>query len=189
MIFYFFHFFLDETYNVDADYDGLNQYLDYHFELSKDVEDTKLILLNLQNLLLTGVENMDNTDCLQQQHDDIFYEGTSSEEQVVVLKSKIQQLEILCNDMRQELSYSKNESVHVNGLQCGLQTRLNDQDNTILQMKSEILQLSMTNEQLNKEKNDLIVKIDDRTRMVNELKVNIKQKKIMNFRIFVFCLV
>ena len=147
--------------------------------MSKDVEDTKLILLNLQNLLLTGVENMDNTDCLQQQqqHDDIFYEGTSSEEQVIVLKSKIQQLEILWNDMRQELSYSKNESVHVNGLQCGLQTRLNFQDNTILQMKSEILQLSMTNEQLNKEKNDLIVKIDDRTRMVNELKVNIKQKK------------
>ena len=41
---------LDETYNVD-DFDGLSQYLDYNFELSKDVEETKNMLLNLQNLV------------------------------------------------------------------------------------------------------------------------------------------
>ena len=123
---------------------------------------------------MKGVDSFENIDGSEV---DIFYEGTTPQEQVVVLKSKIQQLEILCNDLKQELSYAKNESVHLNGLQTGLQTRLNDQDNTILQLKSEILQLNLLNEQLNNDKNDFIVKLDDRVRMITELKVNSKNYK------------
>ena len=44
--------FLDETYNVD-DFDGLNQYLENNLEMSKDVQETKAMLLNLQNLVIT----------------------------------------------------------------------------------------------------------------------------------------
>lgn len=108
--------------------------------------------------------------------EDILYEGTAPEEQVIVLKSKIQQLEILCNDLKQELSYAKNESVHLNGLQTGLQKRLVEQDNTILEMKSEILKLNLANEQLNNDKNDLIVRLDDRTRIINELKTELNSR-------------
>jgi len=92
----------------------------------------------------------------------ILYEGTSPQDQVIVLKSKIQQLEILCNDLKQELSYAKNESVHLSGLQSGIQTRLNEQDNAILKLKSEILQLNLLNEQLINDKNDLIENLDER---------------------------
>lgn len=103
--------------------------------------------------------------------DDIMYEGTTSEEQVVILKSKCQQLEILCNDLKQELSHTKNESVQISGMQTGLQARLNEQNNTILQMKSELLQANLMNEQLNKEKNDLISKLEEKTRIIGDLKV------------------
>ncbi len=102
----------------------------------------------------------------------LFQEGsTTQDEQIAILRSKNQQLEILCNDFKQELSAIKNESMQINGVQCGLQIRLNEQDNIVLQMKSEILQLNITNEQITKEKNDLHQKLEEKNRHINELKV------------------
>ena len=55
-------------------------------------------------------------------------------------------------------------------MQSGMQTRLTDQDNTILQMKSEILQLHLTNEQLTKEKFEYTNKLEEKQRLINDLK-------------------
>ena len=148
----------------------------------KKLQELKIILLNNVKItavvktslfikLLTGLNDSDGLE--GEGDEDILYEGTSPQDQVIVLKSKIQQLEILCNDLKQELSYAKNESVHLNGLQSGIQSRLNEQDNSILKLKSEILQLNLLNEQLINDKNDLIGKLDERTRSINELKTEL----------------
>ncbi len=49
--------------------------------------------------------------------------------------------------------------------------RLNEQDNIVLQMKSEILQLNIANEKIIKEKNDLAQKLEEKIRLISELKV------------------
>ena len=90
-----------------------------------------------------------------------------------MLNSKIQQMEILCNDLRQELSAAKTENRQMTGVHSGLQTRMSDQDNTILTMKSEILQLNLSNEQLNKEKADFMGRLEEKNRIINDLKVRI----------------
>jgi hypothetical protein len=115
---------------------------------------------------MTGSCNNDDQNCALTVH-----EGACIEDEITVLRSKNQQLQILCNDLKHELSVTKNQSMHVNGVQSGLQIRLNEQDNNVLQMKSEILQLNMTIEQISKEKAEILMRLDEHIRLVNDIKV------------------
>lgn len=77
------------------------------------------------------------------------------DEQICILRSKIQQLEILNADMRNELNAIKCETVNKNGIQSGLKTRISEQNNTILEMKNEQINLQLANEKLSKERDEL----------------------------------
>ncbi len=100
-------------------------------------------------------------------------ESRDAGDELASLRIRNQQLLILCSDLKRELSASKSESIHVTGVQSGLQTRLNEQDVSVLQLKSELLAVSMAKEQETKEKADLLTKLDESTRLVSELKVRL----------------
>jgi hypothetical protein len=121
---------------------------------------------NIYSKLLSGNLESDDVKCAS-----AIQEGASVEEEIAIMRSKNQQLEILCNDLKQELSASKSESMRATGVQSGLQMRLNEQDVNVLQMKSEILQLNIAHEQMVKEKADLFGNLDEKLRLINDLKV------------------
>jgi len=162
----------DETANTETTLN--NESFECPAEITRDIDDMKKLLLNLQNLLLYGrdTEEGERGDAT----DDVSFEATTPEEQIIMLNSKIQQMEILCSDLKQELSSAKNENRQMTGVHSGLQTRMSDQDNTILTMKSEILQLNLSNEQLNKEKADFVGRLDEKNRMINDLKSELSSK-------------
>ena len=76
--------------------------------------------------------------------------GLTEAEQIAILRSRIQQLEILSSDLRNELNHTKSESMHSAGIHSGLKSRVNEQDNTILEMKKEQINMHMHNQQLEK---------------------------------------
>ena len=82
-------------------------------------------------------------------------------EQIAIYRSKIQQLEILSSDLRNELNQFKSEHMHKVGVQSGLKSRVNEQDKTILEMKNEQLNLHLSNQHLLKEIDEYKLKYED----------------------------
>ena len=94
----------------------------------------------------------------------------TKDEQITILRSKIQQLEIVCNDLRSELNHTKSESMNNYGAQSGLKSRLNELDNSMLEMKNEQINLQLNNQQLIKEKDKFISLLDLQGVEINNLK-------------------
>lgn len=110
--------------------------------------------------------------------------GLSKDEQIAILKSRIQQLEILVDDLRGELSDAKSNLMAHSGLNSGLKSRITEQNQTILQMKNEEIKLNMDYAKMNKEKDEMS---DDMTRyleQIEELKrvVELKNKEIATLK-------
>ena len=110
--------------------------------------------------------------------------GLTPAEQIAILRSRIQQLEILSSDLRNDLNHAKSESMHSAGVHSGLKSRVNEQDNTILEMKKEQLNLHMINQQLEKEKEELMRKLDERAHLINRLQneLNCKNQQMDHMR-------
>jgi hypothetical protein len=100
----------------------------------------------------------------------------TQEEQITILRSKVQQLEIVCGDLRGELNKNNFVSMHQVGEGIGLKTRLNEQDNTILEMKTEQLNMHLTNQQLLQENEALRVEFQKQSKLMNELKFKVFSK-------------
>ena len=110
--------------------------------------------------------------------------GLTPAEQIAILRSRIQQLEILSSDLRNDLNHAKSESMHSAGVHSGLKSRVNEQDNTILEMKKDQLNLHMINQQLEKEKEELMRKLDERAHLINRLQneLNCKNQQMDHMR-------
>lgn len=180
-------------------------------DFSHDMKGLKNVLLKLQSLLmncsnqeLTRILDAEaSSDQMEKTHDsaskecsnniieqnrtsdsDEVVSGLTPAEQIAILRSRIQQLEILSSDLRNELNHAKSESMHSAGVHSGLKSRVNEQDNTILEMKKEQLNLHMINQQLEKEKEELMRKLDERAHLINRLKheLNCKNEQMDNMR-------
>ncbi len=159
-----------------------NQFDNYQCDTLEDVQNLKSILLNLQTLLINentndmNIQNNQGEEALINDKKDNFEFSLSNltpEEQITIMRSKIQQMEILSADLRNELNLIKSETMHKNGIQSGLKTRLAEQDNTILELKDEQLNMHLVNQQLLKEKEDLNFKLNERILQINQLKQEI----------------
>ncbi len=162
-------------------------------ELMQDVQTLKKVLLNLQSLLMseeldmpnvlmpiTNKEAIDrreeageanaNNSSSSSSSDDFPLANLPKDEQIVILRSKIQQLEIICDDLRTELNQAKSESMNKVGVECGLKQRLNEQDNSILEMKNEQLNLNIHNQQLLKEKEQMSKKLMECQNQMNKMR-------------------
>lgn len=85
-------------------------------------------------------------------------------------------MEILCNDLRVELNQHNFVSMHKVGEGRGLKTRVNEQDNTILEMKNEHLNLHLTNQQLIQEINNFKAQFEEQIDVNKTLKKNLALK-------------
>lgn len=150
-----------------------------------DIEELKSILLNLQSLFMQhdinliqdcnsvnskAKESAKGDDANDISIDNEYLATLTKEEQISVLKSKIQQLELLCKELKQELNILKSNLVNNNGLQHGLKSRINQQNNTILEMKNEELKLNLNCEKLLNDKNELELENEELKRRISRLK-------------------
>ena len=61
-------------------------------------------------------------------------EGEGAEEKIAVLQTRLQQSEMQCSDLKEELSRVKNECMELQGTKSGLQKRLSDQEEALIQV-------------------------------------------------------
>lgn len=167
-------------------------------DLNENIEDVKAVkeyLLNLHNLLMKEdlkieanelqtdqvkikVENnyYNDDNNVKQENDDYALSDLAPEEQVTILRNKIHQLENLCHDLREELNQNNYLSLHQVGEGKGLKTRLNEQNNTILEMKTEQLDSQLANQKLLKENDELKNQYQNQLDLTNSLKEKILYK-------------
>lgn len=149
-------------------WDNLHQ---EHDDMNSQMIDTKKALLKLQELLLNG-QPPDGAESPEE----LPFEGSTAAERNVVLQSRLQQTTELCNDLREELSKAKNECMQLQGTKAGLQQRLTEQENALLQMKAEMLRIGFTQQNLETERNDLQKKLNERDKHMENLKREIIQR-------------
>ena len=169
-----------------------------------DVQDLKKVLLNLQCLLMSdmNVEALDENSktlikeaesmktsnkkvnynqgyCNDNEYDDEGFRPLTNltpDEEIAILRSKIQQLEILCTDLRNGLNDAKSDTLYSNGNYTGLKQRLTDQDNTILELKNENLNLILLNQQLVKSKEEMSTKMEETSIQIKKLECEVAKR-------------
>lgn len=140
--------------------DLVTEYIDVY----EDMKHTKDDLLKLQDLLLCG-EPPDG-----EEGDKSVLMGSSPEEQIAILKSQLLQSTIIQNDLREDLSRTKNECMLLQGNKGGIQQRLTEQDETINQLKQEILRRDFDKQNSELEKIELRKNMQERDKSVLDLK-------------------
>lgn len=139
-----------------------------------DVQSLKEVLLNLQNMLLNEEQDVDRKNDLAE--DEFVSSSLTPQDQIKILRSKIQEMETLSASLRNELNQIKSEKIHKTGINSGLKSRIDEQDNTILELKDEQLNLHLINQQLSKEREDLSLKLNERMLQINQLKQEINKR-------------
>ncbi|PIK53451.1 putative dixin-like [Apostichopus japonicus] len=143
--------------------------------MSSNILDSKNLLLQLQELLLSG-RYPDEDGNSEAEEDQVPFEGSTPKEQVIVLRSRLDQQREECNQLKTELSKTKQECRDLQGTKAGLQSRLTEQDNALLQMKAEILRMGFTTQNLEAECNELKRKLEERDHKYSETEWLVKQK-------------
>ncbi|XP_061183950.1 dixin-like isoform X2 [Saccostrea echinata] len=141
-----------------------------YMEVYDDMKHTKDDLLKLQDLLLCG-EPPDG-----EEGDKSVIIGSSPEEQIAILKSQLLQSTIIQNDLREDLSRTKNECMLLQGNKGGLQQRLSEQDETISQLKQEILRRDFDKQNSELEKIELRKNVQERDKTILDLKKDIARR-------------
>jgi hypothetical protein len=153
----------------------------FEAETVDDVQSLKKTLLKLQRLLINAIPSQEqttnaleensaenftyccsisssnNTSCgeVSALCDDFSLPSLEPNEQIAILRSKVQQLEIVADELREELKQAKCENMNTNGTQSGLKHRVHEQDNAILELKNELLGSHLLTESIRKEKEQL----------------------------------
>lgn len=148
-----------------------------------EVQSVKNMLLKLQKVLLTCDMNELQPEDLKLSAENELNSSNASnpsnlpyEEKIAILKSEIQQLEAYNIELKNELSQFKTDNLNKNGIQSGLKTRINEQNNTILEMKNEQLNLQLNAQNLSKEKDDLKNQLNSCQEQIHSLKNELENK-------------
>ncbi|XP_052063457.1 dixin-like isoform X1 [Mytilus californianus] len=148
-----------------AQYEDL---LQEYMELSDAMSNTRRELLKLQDLLLCG-EPPDGAEDSPKQ----IISGSSPAEQMVILESQLIQTQEVCSDLREDLSRTKNDCMHLQGKKSGLQQRMADQEEQLSQLRAELLRRDFENQSLESEKGELKMKVYDRDKTISDLRKEI----------------
>ncbi|XP_071806198.1 dixin-like isoform X3 [Asterias amurensis] len=149
--------------------------LEEHNEMTGDIEHTKKLLSQLQELLLSGrLQEEDGSS--EAEEDQMMFEGSNAKEQLVVVQARLNQRQEECNQLRSELTKVKQDCRNLQGTKAGLQSRLTEQDNALLQMKAELLRVGFTQQTQDAEKSDLKRRLEEKERMISDLSRQMTQK-------------
>ncbi|XP_022046186.1 dixin-like isoform X3 [Acanthochromis polyacanthus] len=138
--------------------------------LEKEVQETRQMVSALQALLLKGSLPEDELDV------SLTLDQGSAEQQVVVIRSRLDQSMEEAQELKRELLCCKQEMRNLQGVKEAQQQRLCTQEASILQMKQELLRASMTQDELNNQNAELQWKLEECNRLWGECKKDIGQK-------------
>ncbi|XP_041030538.1 dixin-like isoform X2 [Carcharodon carcharias] len=149
-----------------------DQLLDQQDQLGKEMEEARKMISILQGLLLNGSLPEDE----QEGSFPLCEQGANAEEQLVIIKSRLDLSMDECKEMKRELLKYKQETRNLQGVKDALQHRMAQQESSILQLKQELLRASMAKDELLSENLDLQRKTEERNRLLGEFKRELGQK-------------
>ncbi|KAG7483549.1 hypothetical protein MATL_G00039620 [Megalops atlanticus] len=142
-------------------------------QLEREMQEARRMVSSLQALLLHGLLPED-----EQEVSLSLGEGTeNAEQQLVVIRSRLDQSMEESLNLKRELLKYKQESRNLQGVKDALQQRLAVQEASVLQLKQELLRSSMAREELVGQNAELQRKLEDRSRQLNEYKKDLGQKE------------
>nr|XP_033773246.1 dixin isoform X3 [Geotrypetes seraphini] len=139
--------------------------------LEKEMEEARKMISGLQALLLNGSLPEDEQISFA-----LCEEAACPEEQLVVIKSRLDQSMEENQDIKKELLKYKQEARNLQGIKDALQQRMTQQENAILQLKQELLRANMDKDELHSQNVDLQRKIEERNHLLGEYKKELGQK-------------
>ncbi|XP_078388368.1 dixin-like isoform X2 [Cetorhinus maximus] len=149
-----------------------DQLLDQQDQLGKEMEEARKMISILQGLLLNGSLPEDE----QEGSFPLCEQGANAEEQLVIIKSRLDLSMDECKEMKRELLKYKQETRNLQGVKDALQHRMAQQESSILQLKQELLRAGMAKDELLSENLDLQRKTEERNRLLGEFKRELGQK-------------
>lgn len=139
--------------------------LDAHQEqLEKEMHDARRMVFRLQALLLHGSlpeEDQSGTAGFGDSR-------ANPEQQLVLMRSRLDQSMEEALDLKRELLRHKQEVRHIQAIKDALQQRLAVQEDTVLQLKQELLRSNMAKDQLEGENAELERKLTERNKLLSE---------------------
>ncbi|XP_063211534.1 dixin isoform X4 [Chroicocephalus ridibundus] len=148
------------------------QLLEQQDHLEKEMEEAKKMISGLQALLLNGSLPEDE----QEGSFELCEHGACPEEQLIIIRSRLDQSVEENQDLKKELLRYKQEARNLQGIKDALQQRLIQQDASVLQLKQELLRANMDKEELHNQNVDLQRKVEERNRLLAEYKKELGQK-------------
>lgn len=138
--------------------------LDAHQEqLEKEMHDARRMVFRLQALLLHG--SLPEED---QSGTASYGDSRPNTEQMVLIRSRLDQSMEEALDLKRELLRHKQEVRHIQAIKDALQQRLAVQEDTVLQLKQELLRSNMAKDQLEGENAELKHKLSERNKLLSE---------------------
>ncbi|KAL6071544.1 hypothetical protein STEG23_024515, partial [Scotinomys teguina] len=148
------------------------QLLEQQEHLEREMEEAKKMISGLQALLLNGSLPEDE----QERPLALCEPGVNPEEQLIIIRSRLDQSMEENQDLKKELLKCKQDARNLQGIKDALQQRLTQQDTSVLQLKQELLRANMDKDELHNQNVDLQRKLDERNRLLGDYKKELGQK-------------
>uniref|UniRef100_A0A3Q0R8H7 DIX domain containing 1a n=1 Tax=Amphilophus citrinellus TaxID=61819 RepID=A0A3Q0R8H7_AMPCI len=147
--------------------------LDAHQEqLEKEMQDARRMVFRLQALLLHGSLPEEDQDGSVSFGDN----RANTEQQLVLVRSRLDQSMEEALDLKRELLRHKQETRHIQAIKDALQQRLAVQEDAVLQLKQELLRCNMAKDQLEGENAELKRKLSERNKLLSEYELGRKDR-------------
>lgn len=147
--------------------------LDVHQEqLEKEMQEARRMVFRLQALLLHGSLPEEDQDGSVSYGDS----RANAEQQLVLIRSRLDQSVEEALDLKRDLLRHKQEVRHIQAIKDALQQRLAVQEDTVLQLKQELLRSNMAKDQLEGENAELKHKLSERSKLLSEYEQQIGKK-------------
>uniref|UniRef100_A0A146P2S4 DIX domain containing 1a n=1 Tax=Fundulus heteroclitus TaxID=8078 RepID=A0A146P2S4_FUNHE len=147
--------------------------LDAHQEqLEKEMQEARRMVFRLQGLLLHGSLPEEDQDGSGSFGDN----RATTEQQLVLIRSRLDQSMEEALDLKRELLRHKQETRHIQAIKDALQQRLSVQEDAVLQLKQELLRCNMAKDQLEGENEELKRKLSERNKLLSEYEQQLGKK-------------
>ncbi|XP_057217062.1 dixin-A [Triplophysa rosa] len=141
-------------------------------QLEREMQEARKMVSSLQALLLNGSLPEDEQEVSLCLGDGV----ENAEQQLVVIRSRLDQSMEESQDLKRELLKCKQETRNLQGVKDALQQRMAVQESSVLQLKQELLRTSMSKDELAGQNAELQRKLEERTRILSEYKKELGQK-------------
>ncbi|XP_042269955.1 dixin-A isoform X2 [Thunnus thynnus] len=152
-------------HDVQEEEKSWEEQLDAHQEqLEREMQEARRMVFRLQALLLNGSLPEEDQDGSVSFGDN----RANAEQQLVLIRSRLDQSMEEALDLKRELLRHKQEARHIQAIKDALQQRLAVQEDAVLQLKQELLRSNMAKDQLEGENAELKQKLSERSKLLSE---------------------